>query len=78
MIETYQDENLLYKIASKVDEESLRELLSDNSMDSWVNLSLEKEPSYFNAQNLMGESYTMIATDTSIKKKIGMYSCSYM
>lgn len=78
MIKTYQDKNLFYKIASKVDDESLRELLSDNSMDSWVNLSLEKEPSYFNAQNLMCESYTMVATDTLTKKQIGMYSCSYM
>jgi len=78
LIKTYRDKNLFYKIATKEDDDSLRELLSDNSMDSWVNLSLEKEPSYFNAQNLMGESYTMIATDKSINKKIGMYSCSYM
>jgi hypothetical protein len=74
----YQDKNLLYKIATKEDDESLRALLRDNSMDSWVNLSLEKEPSYFSAQNLMGESYTMVATDTQSKKQIGMYSCSYM
>ena len=74
----YKDKNLVYTMATLDDDNSLRRLLSENSMDSWVNISLEKEPSYFNAQNLMGQSYTMIATDTVIKKKVGMYSCSYM
>jgi len=76
--EVYTDSNLLYRRATKDDDETLKRLLSENSMDSWVNLCLERSPSYFDAQGLMGESYTMIASDIQENKSVGMYSCSYM
>ncbi len=78
MSKAYTDRNLLYRNANKDDDEALKKLLSENSMDSWVNLSLERNPSYFDAHGLMGESHTMIAYDTHEDKCVGMYSCTYM
>lgn len=78
MRELYQDANILYRRADVDDDKALREMLSQNSMDSWVNLSFEREPSYFDAQNIMGESYTMVAIDTNTNSYVGMYTCTYM
>lgn len=78
MRELYQDANMLYRRADSDDDKALREMLSQNSMDSWVNLSFEREPSYFDAHNIMGESYTMVAVDTNTNSYVGMYTCTYM
>lgn len=78
MSDIYQDKNILYRRANVDDDKALREMLHENSMDSWVNLSFEREPSYFAAQNLMGKSYTMVAIDTDTNHYVGIYTCTYM
>ncbi len=45
-------------------------------MDSWVAISMEREPSYFKAASLMGESYTLLSEKDD--KRVGMFACSYL
>ena len=68
--------NTTYRQATKEDDKTLRNILKENIMDSWVQISMEREPSYFEGESLMGKSYSMI-----VHKKesvVGMYGCSYL
>ncbi|MEA3456503.1 MAG: hypothetical protein U9R26_08325 [Campylobacterota bacterium] len=73
----YRVDGIAYRVATKLDEPVLKKLLGENSMHSWVNITLRREPNYFDADNLMGESVTVIAHKQDNKKTIiGMYSCT--
>jgi len=73
----YKANDITYRIATKNDESALKRILSKNVMDSWVNITLRKEPNYFDADDLMGESITVIAHKTEDESAvIGMYSCT--
>lgn len=64
-----------YRIAHSGDEAALRRLLRENDMASWVRLSLEREPSYFAGQSLMGFSTTVVAHDEQVDTNpVGMYT----
>jgi len=58
------------------DDLDLKKLLSQNPMDSWVNISLEREPSYFDGVSLMGDTYTLVSRENS--NLVGMYSLTSM
>jgi hypothetical protein len=48
-------------------------------MASWVTVSLEREPSYFRGEDLMGESFTVVAHEESVHPvPVGMYSCAFL
>lgn len=47
-------------------------------MDSWVQLAMEREPSYFLACDLMGESTTVIACTQGDRRVVGMGSYSIL
>ncbi|MBC8210856.1 MAG: hypothetical protein H8E21_07285 [Gammaproteobacteria bacterium] len=73
-----QYKSIVFRLAGQVDNENLNAILRENEMDSWVMLSLEREPSFFAGEALMGESHTVIAFEQNDPmQKIGMYSCSY-
>jgi len=73
----YKAHDISYRIATKKDEAVLKRLLNKNVMDSWVNITLRKEPNYFDADTLMGESITVIAHKTEDETAvIGMYACT--
>ncbi len=73
----YKANDITYRIATQNDEATLQRLLSNNVMDSWVNITLRKEPNYFDSDNLMGESMTVVAYKTEDETAvIGMYSCT--
>lgn len=75
----YRNKDALYRLATSRDDATLKHLLHDNPMQSWVNISTEREPSYFVGASLMGEAYALIAHDTIVDENIiGMYSCSYL
>ncbi len=79
MIEGYCIKDALYRIATGADDALLKRLLRENTMPSWVTIATEREPSYFDAAALMGESYTLIAEEAQKRKSvIGMYACSYL
>jgi hypothetical protein len=63
-----------YRLATEADDAELRALLRDNGMPSWVELSLEREPSFFAGSNQVTKDFAMIARDDS--QTVGMYSCS--
>lgn len=72
----YRIKNVLYRLAIPEDDAVLKRLLHQNPMESWVNITTEREPSYFAGASLMGETYPLIAHNE--EKVIGMYSCSYL
>ena len=79
MIACYRVKDALYRLASKDDDAMLRRMLRENTMPSWVTITTEREPSYFDGAALMDQSYTFIAEDTNNNKKnIGMYACSML
>lgn len=72
----YRADGVVYRLAGSSDNDSLQALLSDNAMDSWVRLSLERRPDYFAGERLVGESRTVIAHEAATPSSAaGMYSC---
>jgi ribosomal protein S18 acetylase RimI-like enzyme len=66
-----------YRRARPEDDADLRALLRDNAMQGWVALSLEREPSYFLGEGLMGPAVSVIARDLrAARRPVGMYSCT--
>ena len=69
----------VYRCATRNDDVTLKHLLQENPMPSWVTIATEREPSYFDGASLMGESYALIVYDSAKEENlIGMYSCSYL
>ena len=76
---TYQFGGVLFRKALTGDNERLKATLRDNAMDSWVRLSFEREPSYFDGVDLMGKSCTVMACDENqLNSTVGMYFCEYL
>ena len=74
---TYRD--ITFRQTQEFDDVELRKILHQNEMQSWVQLSFEREPSYFLGDGLMGESYSVIAHKKDESAKImGMYACSFL
>ena len=64
-----------YRRAGPGDDAAIREVLRSNDMESWVRMSIEREPSFFLGENLLGESTTVIAHRTELPQQVvGMYS----
>lgn len=75
----YRIRDFLFRIAEGKDNEALKSILRDNSMESWVKLSLEREPDYFRADTLYGEPLTIIAERHHEKTDVvGMYNSNIM
>lgn len=71
--------DIVFKIADSADDENLKMILRQNDMESWIRLAFEREPSFFSADNLMGESYSVIAHKANNASDIiGMYSCTHL
>ena len=63
-----------YERAQECDDAVLRALLRDNGMPSWVEIALQREPSFFAGMNRITDDFAVIARDGS--RAIGMYTCS--
>lgn len=75
----YSAGGIVYRRAEPADDADLRAALRDNAMNSWVSLSLDREPSFFAAENLMGESVAVIARkEIPPYSAVGMYSCAFL
>jgi hypothetical protein len=75
----YQAGDLFFRKAGTNDDEQLRALLCDNSMPSWVELAITREPSYFAGEGLIGDSESVLALDKRhASAVVGMYSCVSM
>jgi hypothetical protein len=75
----YHAGKTVYRIASKEDDAMLREILRLTPMTSWVTLSSEHEPGYFDSANLFGQRDTLIAErNDAHSSPVGMCSWSGM
>ncbi|MCU7884359.1 MAG: hypothetical protein KZQ82_09190 [Candidatus Thiodiazotropha sp. (ex Lucinoma annulata)] len=75
----YRAGNLIYRRANRADDKALNQLLRDNPMQGWLTLSLERKPTYFASENLIGKSRTIIALDASKDEQVvGMYRVAFM
>lgn len=75
---TFKTGGIIFRKASADDNEKLKAALRDNALDSWVQLSLEREPSYFAGDSLLGSSFAVIACDEKQPDvMVGMYSCAF-
>jgi hypothetical protein len=73
----YEAAGVSYRHVRPADDADLRALLRDNAMHGWVAMSLEREPSYFLGEGLMGPSISVIARDLrAAARPVGMYSCT--
>ncbi|MCW8932348.1 MAG: hypothetical protein OQL19_19200 [Gammaproteobacteria bacterium] len=79
MVDSVHYKEVIFRKAQAIDNIHLRNILSQNEMESWIKLSFEREPDYFAADNLMGESYSILVYKENNPKEImGMYSCSFL
>lgn len=71
----YQAGGVTFKIATAADDEQLRATLRSNELDSWVNITFEREPNYFSGEQLMGLSGAVIAHEQRHPRAVvGMYN----
>lgn len=72
---SYTTNGMVYRIAEQDDDERLKSMLRDNPMEAWVQMTLEREPSYFAGEGLFGHDLAIIAEqEKSPHNPIGMYS----
>lgn len=63
------------RFATIADDNTIKSLLRENPMDSWVTISSEREPSYFHGTSLIGETYALISQEGN--EIVGISACSY-
>lgn len=63
-------------LAGPDDDADLRHLLRENGMPSWVEMTMEREPSYFAGVNRFGQEWAVIAKEHG--DLVGMYSASVL
>ena len=64
-----------FSLADKNDDAELRRMMAENILPGNISVSFRREPSYFNACNIQGNSYEIIkCVDTDNKKIIGVGS----
>ena len=66
----YQSGEIVYRCAGLSDDNALKQILRETSMDAWVRLSQEHEPSYFSSVDLFGHRKAIIA---NIKDMTGSF-----
>jgi len=65
-----------FRLATSGDDDRLRRLLRDNSVPGWVEMSLEREPSYFAGQDWFGRDWAVLAEEGG--DLVGMYAASVL
>ncbi len=63
-----------FRVATDADDALLRSILRDNGMPTWVEMAIEREPSFFAAADLFGRDWAVIAEEAG--EVIGMYTAA--
>jgi len=63
-----------FRVATEADDATLRAMLRENGMPTWVEMTMEREPSFFAGKDLYGRDWAVIAEDKD--DVIGMYTAS--
>jgi hypothetical protein len=66
-----------FRLADASDDARLRELMREAPLPSWVELSFEREPSYFAGAGLGAEHHAMIASDARSGAVMGMCALTF-
>jgi len=75
---SFQAGNILYKRATPTDDSALQSVLRQNPIEGWVRLSMQRAPTYFAGENLMGQSVPVLACDQAANgQALGMYDCAF-
>src|SRR6266850_1675025 len=62
------------RLATEADDAVLRELMRSNGMATWVEMAIEREPSFFAGKKFCGEEWAVIAEEAS--EIVGMYTAA--
>ncbi len=65
-----------FRLATAGDDDRLRWLLRDNGMPGWVEMCIEREPSYFAGQDWFGHDWAVLAEEGG--DLVGMYAASVL
>src|SRR5260221_3902900 len=65
-----------FRLATEADDAVIRSLLRKNVMPTWVDLAIEREPSFFAGKDLFGDDWAVIAEE--VGDVVGMYAASVM
>jgi hypothetical protein len=63
-----------FRVATEADDALIREILRDNGMPTWVEMAIEREPSFFAAANLFGRDWAVIAEEAG--DVVGIYTAA--
>lgn len=70
-------DDLIFELAQAQDETSLHQLLRSSPMPGWITLSFEREPDYFLATTIEGDTHqTMVARERETGRVVGMFTRS--
>ena len=65
-----------FRLATENDDALIRTLLRGNPMPTWVDMAIEREPSFFAGKDLVGHDWAVIAEDEG--DVVGMYTASVL
>jgi hypothetical protein len=65
-----------FRLATETDDALIRSLLRGNPMPTWVDMAIEREPSFFAGKDLFGDDWAVIAEDNG--DVVGMYTASVL
>ena len=65
-----------FRVATEADDAVLRAMLRDNGMPTWVEMTIEREPSFFAGKDRFGRDWAVIAEDS--EQVVGMYTAAVM
>ncbi|HXH38395.1 MAG TPA: hypothetical protein VNN08_07185 [Thermoanaerobaculia bacterium] len=63
-----------FRVATAADDALIRAILRDNGMPTWVEMAIEREPSFFAAADLFGRDWAVIAEEAG--HVIGIYTAA--
>ncbi len=63
-----------FRIATESDDALLRAILRENAMRTWVDMAVEREPSFFAGKNIFGRDWAVIAEHEG--DVVGMYTAA--
>jgi hypothetical protein len=63
-----------FRLATVDDDALIRSLLRDNAMSTWVDMAIEREPSFFAGKDIFGHDWAIIAEEKG--EVVGMYTAS--
>jgi hypothetical protein len=65
-----------FRLATEADDSLVRALLRENGIPTWVEMTIEREPSFFAGKNVFGEDWAVIAEEKG--DVIGLYTASVL